>query len=336
MDPLYSSTTCFQVDAAGNGFRNLMQYMSDWTKTIDAGNSSSDPLNRPIAKWLWNGTTIATGSWLSVQNHNISVGSHTVVVNNFSLALPHPSLLEAALDPTNGIVQPQELQNRGSYSVRAAIPSPELNTLCVTMTKADLKPLVYELWDDVSLPVNMSIWPDQLSYADPYLGHTPLHAIFQWGEEYGSYSWPPVFGKLPISYNTLVNDTSGMPYGRTTLYILARSEPVSDTGAYLGDTYALCQLQGGLTPFCSTNYTTSSSGSTLGVLCNDTADDMQYDRNLPTANTIGSTFSPAWPNIASLWARGMLQAATYLPALIEHFDIPDNSLANFALMQEWP
>lgn len=55
-------------------------------------------------------------------------------------------------------------------------------------------------------------WPKQLgdveSYlADVYLGGTLFDEIFEWGESWGPANAPPVFPKLPLNYNTIINDT---------------------------------------------------------------------------------------------------------------------------------
>ena len=129
------------------------------------------------------------------------------------MAMPHPGVSLAAVDPENHIPQPDELNGLGIYSIHASVPSPFVNVLCAMgMSKSQLKPLIYESWDNAT-KFHASNWPNQLGetvYDYPYLGGTPFDDIFLWGEKYGVYNWPPVFPKLPGDYNTIINDTSGI------------------------------------------------------------------------------------------------------------------------------
>lgn len=65
------------------------------------------------------------------------------------MAMPHPGVVSAAINPANGIQQPDELNGLGIYSVRASVPVPFVNVICLMgMTEGDLKPLVYSEWDE--------------------------------------------------------------------------------------------------------------------------------------------------------------------------------------------
>ena len=55
------------------------------------------------------------------------------------------------------------------------------------MSESQLKPLVWEMWNDTNT-FDASQWPYQLGateYDYPYLGGTPFDEIFLWGEDYG-------------------------------------------------------------------------------------------------------------------------------------------------------
>ncbi|KAK5114780.1 hypothetical protein LTR85_010093 [Meristemomyces frigidus] len=300
MDPESSNVTCFQIEGAASGIYNFMQYLSDWTRVVNGSAGCSDPQCRPVPTWMMDYTT-AVGSWMDAQNYELEISSHQVFVNNPSLALPHPSLPGAAKDPVNGVIQPQELQNRGSYSVRGSLPSPEVFVLCATLTEADLQPFVYALWEGSDAPVDIEMWPAQLSYADPYLKGTAFDDIFKWGKKYGHDQWPPVFPILPIDYNTIMNDTADMPYGRSTIYTLSKAGPVDGNEDHPIDSYALCQIQVGFTSMCSMVYNVSYGGATLTAFCGESAGSEQYSKSSSDYDVSGFV-SKNWPNAGSIWA----------------------------------
>lgn len=74
------------------------------------------------------------------------------------MALPHPGVVSASIDPANGIQQPDQLNGQGLYSIRASVPVPFVNVICLSNLAADeLKPLIYSDWDDAKKldPVNV-------------------------------------------------------------------------------------------------------------------------------------------------------------------------------------
>lgn len=155
------------------------------------------------------------------------------------------------------------------------------------MNKDELKPLVYDLWDGTNLDI--STWGSPSSPQAGSIGpelmnnKTVVDDIFGWGPEYGQY--PPVFAKLPIEYNTILNNTG--PYTRNSMYLLG-------TGGPADSDYFVCGLTGFLTPFCSTRYNVSSSGATLEALCNQPGDSMQYIKSVTNATSGNATISHDW------------------------------------------
>lgn len=197
-------------------------------------------------------------------------------------------------------------------------------SLCVTMTNADLKPFVYDLWENKSKEFNSNDtnWNDHLLYTDefayPYLNSTEypngtqFDDTFGWGLAYGKNNVPPVFPRLPKDYNIILNGTDGMPWGRTSIYVLGKGGPTDSLGNAMEDSdgnafnYAMCQLQVGLTMNCSTSYNASSSGGALEAHCEDENDQMRYilhagEEDLKLQGR--ATFSKEWPNIGGEWAR---------------------------------
>ncbi|EMC94089.1 hypothetical protein BAUCODRAFT_74704 [Baudoinia panamericana UAMH 10762] len=305
-DPDEAASTCIQIYHAAEAYHNYYGYLSAWKEVVQTGNGSSEPAKRPQGYAVINDDTTVTQAWIEQSNVTALYEQHKIIVNNVSMAVPHPGLIQAASDGVNGILQPAELAGLGSYTIRASVASPVIHSLCVTMTEAQLKPFVFELWDNVTLPVNLTIWPKQLSYANPYLGGTPFDDIFGWGPEYGDGKYPPVFGKVPIDYNTIINNTLDMPYGRDSIYLLGKGGPKDSAGNVVeSSNYALCQLKVGQTPSCSTLFTASASGAELVARCEDPSDAMSYGSNHPGALGGNDTISLAWPDVATQWANSL-------------------------------
>ncbi|KAK5169891.1 uncharacterized protein LTR77_005869 [Saxophila tyrrhenica] len=216
------------------------------------------------------------------------------------MAYPHPGVVQAAQDPSNGIMQPNELSGIDIYSIRASVPSPFINVLCATgINESSLAPLVYAKWANASLPVNMRTLPNQVDTPDPYLGGTEFDSLFEGGPDYGLSKWPPVFPKLPAEYNTIANDTTGCDYGRNAVYVLGKG------GDLVTNNFALCELRVGQTPACSTQYNASSNVATLEVICEDPNDQMSFLSSSPIAVSGNASYSNEWPKIASMWIRSI-------------------------------
>ena len=107
-----------------------------------------------------------------INTTNIS-SVHGVVINNVSMAMPHSGLLQAAVDPINEIMQPDDLDGLGVYSIRASVPSPVVHVLCATLNTTQLAPFVYELWDNATT-LNTTTWPTQLGYTAVSYTHLTL------------------------------------------------------------------------------------------------------------------------------------------------------------------
>ncbi|KAK5732170.1 hypothetical protein LTR17_010747 [Elasticomyces elasticus] len=287
IDPDVSGTTCVQMEHAAMGYHNYFSYLSTWTDMINNGTGSSDLTQRPKGyAMLFDNTTI-TAPWIEQTNVTALSETHGLIINNVSMAMPHPGVIQAAIDPINKIMQPGDLDGLGTYNIRASVPSPVVHVLCATLTETQLQPYVHSLWKNGTVPVNSS---------DPYLGGTAFDDIFGWGAAYGVKKWPPVFVELPIDFNTIINVSS--VYGRDSIYLLGKSETP--------DTYALCQLKASLTPDCWTSYNASSSGAMLEAVCFEDSDDhLEYHYSQPDAGRGNDTISLDWPNIASEWGNSL-------------------------------
>ncbi|KAK5157018.1 hypothetical protein LTS14_004535 [Recurvomyces mirabilis] len=224
-----SATTCLQMEHATMGYHNYFSYLNTWTTALNNGTNTSDPSLRPMGYALLSDNTTITAPWIEQTDVAQLQSQYGLVINNISMAMPHPGVIQAAIDSKNSILQPGNLDGLGVYNIRASVPSPVVHVLCVTLTQDHIRPFVYELWENVTSQVDMTAWPQQLgnySGYDAYLGGTDLDDIFRWGEKYGATTWPPVFGKAPIDYNTIINDTIHVAaYGREAIYLLGKGGP---------------------------------------------------------------------------------------------------------------
>jgi hypothetical protein len=197
----------------------------------------------------------------------------------------------------------QDLDGQGVYQLQASVPSPAVNVLCAQMTKQELSPIVYTEWNNNTL--NATQWPTgaQLAFYQPgntvngtYLNKTVVDDIFEWGPKY--LTSPPVFPKLPLAYNTLMNHTG--VYGRKAIYLLGRDAT---------DNYALCSLKVFQTPFCSTEYNASVVGASLEAKCSDTKLDftnpMRYLNSMENATLGNDTINTDWPYIGTEWSNSL-------------------------------
>lgn len=171
------------------------------------------------------------------------------------------------------------------------------------MTQEELSPIVYTEWNNNTL--NATLWPTgaQLAFYEPgypngtYLNKTVVDDIFEWGEQYQTSR--PIFPRLPLSYNTVMNHTGA--YGRKAIYLLGRDA---------ADNYALCSLKVFQTPFCSTVYNASVVGASLEARCDNSptaslTNPMRYIDSLNNATSGNDTISKDWPDIGSEWSNSL-------------------------------
>lgn len=312
-------SSCMQIEHAAMAYHNYHTWLSRWRNVTETGGANKILEERPPGYALWNDNTTITAPWIQTKM-NETHNSTKHIVNEVTMAMPHVGVIQARKDPINSLLQPDDIDG-AMFSMVAAVPSPMVNVLCVTMSEPDLKPFVYGLWDDKDPEWNVTGWPHNYGYANEYLNGTEFDDIFEWGESYGPMRYPPVFPKLPMDYNTLINDTTGVAWGRRTIYLLGKGGPKdyngvptvkTEDGKSYGTNYALCQLQAGQTPSCSTHYNASSSGATMEAICEDEQDKMQYKKHNPDAWHGNVTLGEDWPNIAGEWARSTSEQALNL------------------------
>lgn len=281
---------CFHLEQASQAYHNYQAWLAQWTEFASSGNGSRDQYTRLPGWALLSDNITVTAPW--IEQRPLQQEANWMI-NNVTMAAPHAGVVAAAADPTNEIMQPSELDGLGIYSIRASVPSPFVNVLCTMgMSEADLDPVMSDTAGDSTDGTG-----------------TSLDHIFRWGSQYGDMKWPPVFQRdtLPEKYNTVVNDTNGIPWGRDAIYILGRSGGKDQDGVETDANFALCSLRVGLTPKCSTVYNASSSGGQLSAHCEDGDDDLRYEYGRPQKIlTYGNdSLSPDWVNVGSEWAKSI-------------------------------
>lgn len=283
--------SCVQIEHASQAYHNYKSWLSHWTDVALIGNGTTDLATRPPGWALLHDNTTISAPWIErdVTNATYWLEKTGWVMNNVTMAMPHPGVVSAAVDESNGIMQPDQLDGLGVYSIRASVPMPFVNVMCVMgMSEADLQPVfITKTYDTIEGT------------------RTALDDIFHWGPKWGLQKWSPVFDQLPSPHNSIVNDTTKIPYGRDALYILGQGGDVDQAGSATNANYALCSVQVGQTPHCSTEYTASSHGGTLEAVCEDPTDELQYARVVNDTRSGNETISKEWVNIGSGWANSV-------------------------------
>ncbi|ATY61579.1 hypothetical protein A9K55_008163 [Cordyceps militaris] len=200
-DAVESPRSCSDVMVSGESYRNLQAFMGVWTDINTNGSSNNIYINdRPPGKATLNGTTTLQGSWIETEHSNVTAHFEKTgrIINNVTLAMPHPGVAFAAISPQNKILQPRHLGGVGEYSVRAGVVSPAINVLCVNMAPDELKPLIYTEWpnaktnltNDGKQKTGWENWtsevpPDSDSSGKPnWRNKTVVDDIFRWGAKY--------------------------------------------------------------------------------------------------------------------------------------------------------
>ncbi|KAI9763558.1 MAG: hypothetical protein M1840_000420 [Geoglossum simile] len=291
-DPDISGRTCLQIDYAGQSFHNYAQYLAAWSNNTNTGtNPGSDPRTRPNAVGTLYSNTTVHGSWVEIKNTTEVSEKFKRTINNITMAMPHAGVFAAAREPTNNILQPEDLGGLGEYIISASVPSPSVNVLCASMNESELYPFIQENW-----PKNTTDNSSMIPHYPSSLNKTVVDDVFGFGKPYGSMNVtrpPPIFPKLPIDFNTVLNATG---WFADSIYLLGKSNNANPP-------YVMCSLRSALYPKCSTRYNASSSGGMLISHCDDDKDPLQYAKHHPEA-PIGWV-EPDWANIASEWARSL-------------------------------
>jgi hypothetical protein len=278
---------------------NSQRYLAEWDTAAANGNGTTDQHRRPPGFGLLYENTTITAQWVNIINTTEISKKYGRAINNVSLAMPHSGVFEAAHSSRNEILQPEELNSEGTYSLRASVPSPVMNVLCVNMNKDELKPIVYDTWNDYEV-VNMTTWtPAWLQNNATTTNKTKVDELFGWNSD-SRVNYPPVFPKYPKQFNTVMNHTS-YPWGRAAIYLLGQGG--QDSGTNMTGVFSLCKIDVSITPGCTTQYNARSGGGSMEALCEDKADNMEYKKHHPDAQW--KTSVPNWRDIGFDWSNSL-------------------------------
>ncbi|KAI0377266.1 hypothetical protein F5Y04DRAFT_264626 [Hypomontagnella monticulosa] len=305
MDPNNSAPSCLDVQYSGQSYHNLLTFMTEWQE-IHNGTPTVDFLSgRPVGKHnLFDNTTMVS-SWIETDfsNPQANFAAHNRIINNVTLAMPHPGVYSAATDPHNDILQPDDLAGVGEYSIRASVVSPAVNIMCVNMARDELAPIIYTRWPDArtrftDVPgqrVGVEDWFNDVPPPtdNEWLNRTVVDDVFRWGPQYSRR--PPVFQLYPIDFNMITNTSVAMS---DSIYLLAK-------GAI--DDYTLCEMRSWVTPKCSTRFDVSGiSGGRLEAHCEDPSDANSYVAGSGNNDTTDPPDpSVDWRNLADQWRLSM-------------------------------
>lgn len=312
-DEIERWSTCVSIEHAAMAYKNYFNYLGMWS----GKEHGSDFSDRPNGTAWFNNDTTVIAPWVGFEHDAAFLYPDTgIVVNNVSLAFPHTGVATAAKYSNNSIAQPEDLDGVGRYTINASVASPLLHSLCATVSEKHLAPLIFENWNLTNETLNHTTWPAQLKFShahpSPFLGGTDLDDIFEWGEKYGNYAWPPVFMRLPQEYNTMVNGTGGggQLYGRSSVYILGKGNSTAPSGEDPSTRldYFLCQLQVSQTPYCYTSYRASGQGAVLEAACDNSppsGHSLRYiegEKDAPSSRVFADR---DWPMVASEMALAL-------------------------------
>lgn len=307
MDMYNSAPSCLDVQYSGQSYHNLLSFMGEWQAIHEENISTVSNLKgRPTGKHnLFDNTTMVS-SWVETQATDpvTNFAAHGRVINNVTLAMPHPGVYSAATDSRNDILQPDDLAGVGEYSIRASVVSPTVNVMCVNMARDELAPLVYTSWpnarnETTDIPgqnTGIEGWFNDVPppTEDEWLNRTAVDDIFRWGPKYQRR--PPVFQLFPIDFNMITNTSVAVS---DSVYVLSKSGFIDD--------YTLCELRSWVSPMCSTEFDVSGiSGSYMRAHCEDPLDTNSYvaaSGNNDTTNPLYPTVD--WRNVAEQWRLSM-------------------------------
>ncbi|KAK7409330.1 hypothetical protein QQX98_008509 [Neonectria punicea] len=308
-DDQFASESCLNVQFSGQSYRNLLNFMSTWTTISDNGTIvRNDMTKRPFGTMVLYDNTTMYSEWIETEHSNVTALYEKTgrIINNVTLAMPHPGVYAAATLPENGILQPDDLSGVGEYTVRAGVVSPATNVLCANVDEDELAPLIYTEWPNAlnnktGVSDQVKGWagwegdiPQPFDKKDKpnYLNRTKLDDIFKWGPKYERR--PPVFQLYPYDFNLLTNATVT---GSDAIYTLGKTANFNN--------YTVCQLRSWTSPNCSTQFNISgTTGASMKAHCEDPNDPDSYLRSFD-GDQGWSAPSLDWRWLADQWRLSM-------------------------------
>ncbi|KAI5860271.1 hypothetical protein GGS23DRAFT_242571 [Durotheca rogersii] len=307
MDVNNSGPSCLDVQYSGQSYRNLLAFLGEWHAIRENGTSTIDYLSgRPKGTHTLSDDTTMQSTWIETEfaDPRSSFARYSRIINNVTLAIPHPGISAAATDPHNDILQPNDLAGVGEYSIRASVVSPAINVMCVNMAPHELSPLVYTEWpnprtEPTNVPgrrVAVVDWANDVPVATDgeWLNRTAVDDIFRWGPQYRRR--PPVFQMFPLDFNMITNTTV---FFSDSVYTLIKSSTIED--------FTLCEMRSWVTQKCSTEFDVSGIlGSSMRAHCEDPDDANSYVRGSGNEDANDPPYlSGDWRNVADQWRLSM-------------------------------
>ncbi|KAK3403451.1 hypothetical protein B0T20DRAFT_26634 [Sordaria brevicollis] len=305
--------SCLAASLSGFSYHNFQAFLATWA---DFGKNNTKPEGRymsnrpPVTATLYDNVTV-TGTWINTDYSDpmTSYETYKRIINNVTLAVPHPGVYDAATNPVNEILQPSDLSGVGEYKLAASAVSPALNVLCVGMTEEELAPLVYTAWPyanltDAENPGEKTGWDewerdvphpnDKIEWSDgPFLNSTVVDDIFRWGKDYQRR--PPLFQRLPSEFNVIFNSTvrssDSQGYTSGSVYTLVNNNNT--------DHFTLCEMRSWLSINCSTHLNISgTTGAHMTANCEDERDAVSYRKSVLDAEEHDQS---DWKWLADAW-----------------------------------
>ncbi len=249
---------------------------------------------------LYENTTVI-GSWTNVYGMaSLSEQYNGRIVNNVTMAMPHPGVIAAAMDPLNRLEQPpdpgdpdgDDIQLPGGYYIQASVPSPVVNVLCAELTVEEMTPMIYSQWPSEYLndiQPSTTNWPEDFDLTMPSSQKvTAVDDLFGFEE----INVHPIFPKWPLPNNTVFNST-GSP-GRQSVYLLATSPQNIST---------LCSIRAALSSNCSTGYRSRMGSGSLWSSCEVEDDTLAYHRS--NSASLNGIWSADWVDVTHDWGLSL-------------------------------
>lgn len=270
IDPEAGGTSCLQIDYAGQAYHNFQSYLSNWTQALNNDDDRSLLAGRPKPVATLNDNTTVLGQWILGGEDRMRSADR--LINNVTMAMPHANIYNAAQHPSNKIAQPGELAGQGEYFVLGSLPVPALNVLCVGLSTEEVEPFMYN------------------GTAPFAAGESLVDEIFDFGATDDGKQPAPLFGHLPIVFNTVMN-TSNV-YGPPSVFLIATPPPEAETD------HVICQIKMSQFPGCTTKFHATESGSELSVHCED-----DVGNTMPYESDIVGSYDSNWRYIGSEWLK---------------------------------
>jgi len=246
--------------------------------------------------------TAVQGSWTNVKSmDSLSKQYNNRIVNNVTMAMPHPGVVAAVSDHFPSMKQPQNdnsfyddsPQGLGEYLVRASVPSPAVNVLCAELSAEEMIPMIYNQWPREyfnGTQPDANSWPNgfDLTTIPSSQSVTAVDELFGFDD----VNVHPIFPKWPLPYNTVFNHTG--IYGRLAVYLLAISPNNRST---------ICSIRATITSNCSTSYNSSVRGGSLKSVCEDQEDPPAYRNS--NSGALDGVWITDWPDVASDWGLAL-------------------------------